>query len=109
MIFFCYSCFQYQGTFYGFWDNTKKLRLLEPSGDLTTYGISKLTIIQTTTKEVKKAAGSAVRFIQDLTEPQAEDVLMDVDEVNLGYLVAFVLECGLGVGIAWLLIKRFIA
>jgi len=39
----------------------------------------------------------AVGFIKDLTAPQAEDVLMDVDEVNLGYLVAFFVRCGLGV------------
>ncbi len=74
--------------------------MLEPSGDLATDVTSEPTIIETTTKEVKKAAGTAVGFIQDLTATQAEDVLVDVDEVNLGYLVAFVLECGLGVGIA---------
>jgi len=97
---------QYRGTFYGFWDNTKKLRLLEPSGDLATNVTSEPTIIETTTKEVKKAAGTAVGFIKDMTSPQAEDVLMDVDEVNLGYLVAFFVGCGLGVGVAWLLVKK---
>ena len=44
--------------------------------------------------------------MKDLTAPQAEDVLMDVDEVNLGYLIAFIIGCGLGVGVAWLLIRK---
>jgi len=73
---------------------------------LTTEVSSELTIIETTTKEVKKAAGTAVGFIKDLTAPQAEDVLMDVDETNIGYLIAFIVGCGLGIGVAWLLIKR---
>ena len=80
--------------------------MLEPSGDLATDVTSEPTIIETTTKEVKKAAGTAVGFIKDMTSPQAEDVLMDVDEVNLGYLVAFFVGCGLGVGVAWLLVKK---
>ena len=65
------------------------------------------TIIETTTKEVKKAAGTAVGFIQDLTSPQAEDVLMDVDERNLGYFLAFLVGCGLGVTGILMLLKRF--
>jgi len=80
--------------------------LLEPSGDLATEVSSEPTIIETTTKEVKKAAGTAVGFIKDLTAPQAENVLMDVDETNIGYLVAFILGCGLGVRVVWWLIKR---
>jgi len=55
---------------------------------------------------VKKAAGTAVGFIKDLTAPQAEDVLMDVDERNLGYFFAFLVGCGLGLTVLYLLIKR---
>ena len=83
--------------------------MLEPSGDLATDVTSEPTIIESTTKEVKKAAGTAVGFIKDLTTPQTEDVLMDVDAVNLGYLLAFIVGCGLGVGVAWLLTKRLFA
>ena len=83
--------------------------MLEPSGDMATDIASEPTIIETTTKEVKKAAGTAVGFIKDLTAPQVEDVLRDVDAVNLGYLIAFIVGCGLGVGVAWMLIKRLIA
>ena len=82
--------------------------MLEPNGDLTTEVSSEPTIIETTTKEVKKAAGTAVGFIKDLTAPQAEDVLMDVDETNIGYLVAFFVGCGLGIGVSWVLIKRLL-
>lgn len=99
----------FRGRFYGYWDSTKVLRLLEPTGLLyPEYVLQNPPTIQDKVEiEVKKAAGSFVGFWKDISSKREDDYLQ-ADEVNVGYAIAFILIIALFALGLFLMVKRYV-
>lgn len=99
----------YQGKYYGYWDKTKKLRLLEPNGILyPEYVLQDAPTVQDKLEtEVKKAAGSFIGFWDEITSKREDDALQ-ADEVNVGYAIAFILILALIILGIFLTVQKYV-